>query len=190
MARVDIAPYDPEIPVIEAVQQRDPDALAELMRRHGRWVRGVIFGVLGTADEVDDVAQKVWFKLWREADQLEDPSRWRAWLYRIARNAATDAGRRQQFNKRLKERLEKQVTPPAASVSDPSHSLIADEGHQRMLEAIASLEPLYREPFVLRHLEDWSYQEIGDVLGLPVETVETRLTRARRKLREKLKTQE
>lgn len=186
MARLEASAYDPEIPVIEAIQQRDPDALTELMRRHGRWVRGVIFGVLGHREEVDDIAQKVWFQVWREADQLAEPARWRGWLYRIARNAATDAGRRRQVKKRLKNRLE-QEAPTASAVLDPSQALIAEERHTRMLEAIASLDPLYREPFVLRHLEDWSYQEIGDVLGLPVDTVETRLTRARRKLREKLK---
>ena len=48
------------------------------------------------------------------------------------------------------------------------------------------LPAIYREPFVLRHLEDWSYAEIGEVLGLSVDTVETRLVRARRLLREML----
>ena len=56
-----------------------------------------------------------------------------------------------------------------------------------VLEAIRALPALYREPFVLRHLNDWSYQEIGDVMGMPVDSVETRLVRARRFLREALK---
>jgi RNA polymerase sigma-70 factor (ECF subfamily) len=51
---------------------------------------------------------------------------------------------------------------------------------------VQSLPALYREPFVLRHLQDWSYAEIGEVLGLTTETVETRLVRARRMLREML----
>jgi len=55
-----------------------------------------------------------------------------------------------------------------------------------MLDAISQLPPLYREPFVLKHLQDWSYAQIGDALGLPIDTVETRLVRARRLLREQL----
>lgn len=187
MERSDTVRTDAELPVIEAVRQRDPDALAELMRRHGRWVRGVIFAAIGSPDELDDVVQKVWFQVWREAERLDDPARWRSWLYRIARNAATDVVRRRQREKRLYARLETQAPSASSFVAEPVHSVAADESYQRMLQAIASLAPLYREPFVLRHLENWSYQEIGEVLGLPVDTVETRLTRARRKLREKLR---
>src|SRR5690606_937842 len=91
---------DPERPVIEAIQQGDPHALAELMERHDGWVRGVILAALGRVDEVDDVAQRVWMQVWREAHKLDDPARWRVWLYRVARNAATDAGRRHQRRRR------------------------------------------------------------------------------------------
>jgi RNA polymerase sigma-70 factor (ECF subfamily) len=55
-----------------------------------------------------------------------------------------------------------------------------------VLEAIRALPALYREPFVLRHLQGWSYRQIAETMGLPVDTVETRLVRARRLLREAL----
>jgi RNA polymerase sigma-70 factor (ECF subfamily) len=63
---------------------------------------------------------------------------------------------------------------------------MAKEQHDAVLAAIEDLPELYREPFVLKHVEGWSYAEIADVLGLPPDTVETRLVRARRLLREKL----
>ena len=56
-----------------------------------------------------------------------------------------------------------------------------------MLAAINGLPALYREPFVLRHMNGWGYQQIAEVMDLPVDTVETRLVRARRLLREALK---
>jgi RNA polymerase sigma-70 factor (ECF subfamily) len=56
-----------------------------------------------------------------------------------------------------------------------------------VLEAIQALPALYREPFVMRHLNGWTYSEIADVMGMPVDSVETRLVRARRFLRESLK---
>ena len=58
--------------------------------------------------------------------------------------------------------------------------------HQRVLGAIRGLPAIYREPFILRHLEDWNYQQIAQTLGVSVEAVETRLVRARRLLREAL----
>lgn len=64
---------------------------------------------------------------------------------------------------------------------------MGNETHRTLLGAIEALPAIYREPFALRHLEDWSYARIGEALGLPVETVETRLVRARRLLRESLK---
>jgi RNA polymerase sigma-70 factor (ECF subfamily) len=63
---------------------------------------------------------------------------------------------------------------------------VADEQRRQLTAAIRSLPALYREPFVLRHLEGWTYQEIAEVFDMPVDTVETRLVRARRHLREAL----
>jgi RNA polymerase sigma-70 factor (ECF subfamily) len=65
--------------------------------------------------------------------------------------------------------------------------LAGDEQHGEVLNAVRALPALYREPFVLRHLNNWTYQEIADVMGMPVDSVETRLVRARRLLREALK---
>lgn len=180
------AQHDPELPVIEAIQQGDAYALDEFMRRHGRWVRGVIYAALGRMDEVDDVAQRVWMQVWREARRLDDPARWRSWLYRIARNAAYDAHRERQRRKKLLDGAVGRwlgLNPAAPAVDQ---ALALDERQQAIYAAIGELPGMYREPFVLKHLENWSYQEIADALDLPVDTVQTRLVRARRRLREKL----
>jgi len=182
--------YDPHRLVIQAIQAGDAHAMDEFVRAQGRWVRAVVFGVVGRADDLDDICQRVWIQVWRECRRLDDTSRWRAWLYRIARNASTDALRSGQRRKRLQgapgsgsEMLE---GVPAGASSRPDQALLASEQEQVLMEAIASLPELYREPFVLKHVEGWSYAEIGEVLGLPNDTVETRLVRARRLLREKL----
>ena len=177
--------YDPEVPVIEAIRRGDSQALAELIDRQGRWVRGVIFAALGRMHDMDDVAQRVWLTVWQEASRLEDVRRWRVWLYRIARNAATDAGRSQQRRRRLlsglfQRHLQERFACP------PDKQLQLDERQAAILAAIGQLPALYREPFVLKHLEDWSYQQIAEAMGLPCDTVETRLVRARRLLREQL----
>ncbi len=180
------AEFDSERPVIEAIQHRDPDAMAELIRRQGRWVRGVVFGAMGRMDEVDDVVQRVWMQVWREAPRLADPGAWRAWLGRIARNAATDAGRAKQRRRRLLAGFSTRRPARSCDTAASDQPLVADERQRQMLQAIGDLPTLYREPFVLKHLQDWSYRQIGEALGLPPDTVETRLVRARRMLRERL----
>ena len=118
-------------------------------------------------------------------EDLRDAAQWRPWLYRLARNAAVDAGREKTRRRRLTEQATEIATrvPPVAA---PVGQLVARERHRAVLQAIQGLPALYREPFVLRHLENWSYQRIADVMGMPTATVETRLVRARQLLREAL----
>lgn len=183
--------YDAQRPVIEAIQAGDPHAMAEFIRAHGRWVRAIVFGVLGRAADLDDACQKVWIAVWRQCRNLEDPNRWRPWLYRIARNAATDGLRRAQRRRRLSgpSLSQDEVVLPASGgdCRSPDRMAVLNEQQQAMMKAIADLPAIYREPFVLRHVEGWSYARIGETMGLPTDTVETRLVRARRLLRDKLK---
>ena len=168
--------------VVADARRGDRAAADRLVRENAAWIRSVIFAVTGRADGVDDIAQQVWARAWEQLDTLEDPSRLRSWLYSIARNAALDAneaGRRQR--QAQKELSEHAATPRETS---PVLRLAADELRTHVLEAIRALPVIYREPFVLRHVEDWSYAEIAAVLGLPIDSVETRLVRARRLLRE------
>ena len=176
--------HDADVALIEAVRQRDASAFQELVRSHDRWVRGVIFGVLADRDVVDDIAQQAWASVWRRIGELRDARRWRAWVYRLTRNAAIDEGR-----SRSRQRGVTGSTDPdqaSAPSPTPAQQLLNAEQQQAVLEAIRSLPALYREPFVLRHLEDWPYARIAETMGIAADTVETRLVRARRLLREAL----
>ncbi len=182
------APADVDaLPVLVAEAQRGNRRAADrLVREHGGWVRSVVFGVVGRWDLVDDIVQQVWTQVWSRLPTLKDPQRLRSWLCSVARNAAIDAGQARQ------RRAPVALEPLADSLADesgrsPLRTALDGELQSTLLRAVEALPVHYREPFVLRHLEDWSYQQIGEMLGLPVETVETRLVRARRLLREMLK---
>ncbi len=176
---------DPDQPVVEAVLQGDRYAFGELVSRHSDWVRAVVFGVLGDQDRIDDVVQQVWTTFWEQVAKLRDPTRWRPWLYRLARNAAVDAGREVTRDRKAATVLRERV---ASSNNGQMADAVDGLERRRMVRrAIDALPDIYREPFVLRHVQDWSYREIADVMDLPVDTVETRLVRARRQLREMLR---
>ena len=72
--------FDEERPVIEAIRSGDRFAFAELLKRHDGWVRGVIFGVLGERDSLDDVAQRAWTAFWVRIGELRDARKGRPWL--------------------------------------------------------------------------------------------------------------
>jgi len=179
------ADFDPDQPAIEAIRQGDHGAFRELLRREDRWVRGVIYSVLGDRQRIDDVTQQVWTTVWERVGELRQVERWRPWLYRLARNAAVDAGRETTRRKQLSERLADKTDRREAAV--PADEIDRDEKRAAVRDAIEALPPLYREVLALRHLEGWNYRQIAELLDVPVDTVETRLVRARRKLREALR---
>ncbi|MCB9853598.1 MAG: RNA polymerase sigma factor [Phycisphaerales bacterium] len=170
--------------LIAAAQRGERSALDAFVHRHDGWVRQIVYATTGRPGLVDDVAQSVWTGVWQQIATLSDPERWRGWLYRLAKNAAIDAGRRQARERGMTVGLN--GADPATCESDPARRASQSEEQQRMLRAIRGLPDHYREPFILRHLQEWSYAEIGEAMGLPIDTVETRLVRARRLLREAL----
>lgn len=173
--------------LVTDVRRGDRPAAERLVREHDAWMRSVIYGVTGRPDLVDDIAQQAWTQVWERLDSLSDPARLRSWLYALVRNAAIDYSAAQRRRGRLvtaDDEAGQRTADPRAP--NPAHAAAAAELRSTLLRAVEALPALYREPFVLRHLEDWNYAEIGALLGLPVETVETRLVRARRLLREAL----
>ncbi|MFQ5429811.1 MAG: RNA polymerase sigma factor [Phycisphaerae bacterium] len=168
--------------LIAAAQQGERSALDAFVRRHNGWVRHIVYATLGNTAVVDDVVQHVWTKVWQQIGTLVDRSRWRGWLYRMAKHAAIDEGLKQTRERRRQTTMDA-VEVAAPRTAEPLGQLIEAEQHRRILAAIRGLPAIYREPFTLRHLDGWSYAEIGEAMSLPVDTVETRLVRARRLLR-------
>lgn len=178
--------FDAEAPVIDAIRGGDRYAFDDLVRRWDRWVRGIIFAVISRPDDVDDVSQQVWSAVWTRLGELRDTRAWKSWLFRLTRNAAVDSGR--DFSRR-RHRISSlsDDAEHAAKVESPDKAVLLNERQQSVIDAIQSLPALYREPFVLRHMNGWSYQEIATLLEMPVDSIETRLVRARRLLRDALK---
>lgn len=177
---------DSGLPLVRAMLAGDQGAFDEFVRSQDRLVRGVIYGILGDADRVDDVSQQVWATVWQQIGTLQDAACWKSWLYRMARNAALDAGREITRRRKLSRAVAEQARPSVDGRANHG-STVSDEQRDMLMDAVKSLSALYREPFVLRHLEGWSYRQIADMLDMPIDTVETRLVRARRQLREALK---
>jgi RNA polymerase sigma-70 factor (ECF subfamily) len=191
---VDTAPVltleDVDCRLIEAAQRGERSALDTLVRRNDRWVRSVVYATLGRAGLVDDVVQQVWTRVCEQIVSLVDANRWRGWLYTTARNAAIDAGQKAARDRKRQISADGVDHPTESRWGDtrfdPARSVMQAEQHRRVLNAIRGLPAIYREPFLLRHLEEWSYAQIGEALSLPIDTVETRLVRARRMLRSAL----
>jgi RNA polymerase sigma-70 factor (ECF subfamily) len=172
--------------LVAEAQKGDRVAADRLIREHEAWVRSAIYAVTGRSDVIDDIAQQVWARVWQRLDTLESPQQLRPWLYTVARNTALDAAFAQRRQRNRAGPLDGDARLPDTRTAGPSGTTLRGELRATILGAVQALPALYREPFVLRHLEEWTYAEIAEALGLTIETVETRLVRARRLLREML----
>jgi len=161
----------------------DAEALRLLMERYQQRVFALIFGIVRDRHEVEDVAQEVFLKVFMRISAFDGRSRFYTWLYRVAANAAKD---------HLKKRIRRPAVPldEDAGIPDtaggPRERAATREDRRMVREAIASLPPRYREVLALRELEGFTYNEIAGVLRLSMGTVESRLHRARARLKRRL----
>jgi RNA polymerase sigma-70 factor (ECF subfamily) len=158
------------------------------LAQHGRWLRTVALARVGESAAADDVMQEVSMTAIAKGHQLRDSSRIGGWLYRLVVVAALQYRRRQGRRKKLLDRYvgRQPSSDGAARGTDPLDWLLADEEKAMVRQSLAMLPPRDAEIMLLKYSEDWSYQQLGEHLGLSVSAVEARLHRARQKMRQAL----
>lgn len=144
----------------------------------------MLAGRIGGLDEAEDVAQETFVAAFDRRETFRHGEKFRPWIYRIAVNRCMDRLRRQA--RRPEHTDLDHAGQIAADDAEPLEWLLAGEWEERLQEAVASLSPAYRAVFVLRHLDDLSYEEISQAAGVPLGTVKTHLFRARAQLRQAL----
>ena len=132
-------------------------------------------------DEAEDVAQEAFVAAYDKRASFRRGEPFRPWLYRIAVNRCLD---RLRARSRRPAVLDIAAVPePALAGGDPIDALLTEEGEQLLSIAVAALPPKLRAVFLLRHLDNLSYEEIAAAAGVPLGTVKTHLFRARAQLR-------
>lgn len=170
-----------------AALRGERDALRRVWEDNRRWLAAVVLAHKPAWAEVDDILQDVAATMVAKIGHVREPEGLRPWLRMVAANAARAASRDLSHRRRALafptgEAVEPGPTSPDAGEGAGRRETEA-EG-RRLLELAAKLPEGYREPLILRCVKDMSYREIGAVLGLPETTVETRIARGRRMLRE------
>lgn len=170
--------------VVESAIRRDPEAIRALWREHRGWIAGVLLAHKSSEVDLEDLLQEVALTVVRTIHEVQEPGAIRGWLRTVALNAARADGRRRTRRARL-DRAYRATREIKAGRSDD-----AREEAMRLLELTRQLDEKYREPLILRCVRGMSYRQIGEAMGLPETTVETRIARGRRMLRELLAQQE
>src|SRR6202158_1163892 len=134
-------------------------------------------------DEAEDLVQETYVKALKGFSSFQLGTNFRAWMYRILRNTFLTS--RTGLRATMTVSLESEEDGPDLAVEDatPESLLLERAGHQRLQSAIEELPVHFREILLLCDLEEMSYQEIAETLSIPIGTVMSRLSRARKGLR-------
>ena len=177
--------------LIEQARLGDQGAQQELWQAHRRWVAAIILAHRPQSVEVDDLMQDVALKFVAKVPTLRDAGAFRPWLRQIVLNVCRGEARNLRPTLRIAQgdASDDNRIEPGRVAQPQSHDAIADDiidtndAAKRLMAQVLTLPPEYREPLLLRCVRSLTYQQISDILDLPVTTIETRLARARRMLR-------
>lgn len=135
-------------------------------------------GMLGDEQEAREVAQEALLKAWRARESYDPARPFHPWLMTIVRNLCRDTRQRRFHRPYVGVDTERVVSSAPNALS----LLGSHEAQERVRHAMDKLHPDHREILSMRHFEDLSYAEIGELLGVPQGTVMSRLFRARKAL--------
>lgn len=171
---------------IEGFLARDPQAFEELINQYKAYVFAIILRIINDPDDAQDIAQEVFMQLYRSLPEYQ-PDHLKAWIGRITTNKAIDWKRKRARQLALVDSdMERQTIPGVMDMS-PEQMLLQQERESHMKDLCRSLPPRYSQVIIKYHFENKSYQQIAREEGISLKTVESRLYRARRLLRERWK---
>ena len=187
-ARAIVADLD-ETELVELARRKNAEAVRTIMQRYNRRLYRVARGILGNDSEAEDVVQESYFRAFTHLDGFRGHSSLSTWLTRIAINEALSRKRRAVATIDVST-IEAQGTVSSQVIQfpmmhqelDPERSVAQREIRRILERAIDELPAQFRAVFVLRIVEGLSLEETSELLGVKVETVKTRLHRARAQL--------
>lgn len=171
----------------------DKAAFAELLRRYQSHIDKILYHLAPDWSDRSDLAQEVWIRVYRNIRRLQDPSKFRGWLSRIATNLFYDELRKRKRNNnplsldapRTMEDGEMDWEIPSDDPG-PAEALVTREFYDQLHDAIADLPEVFRTTIVLREIEGMAYEEIAEITGVSLGTVKSRIARARQRLQTQL----
>jgi RNA polymerase sigma-70 factor (ECF subfamily) len=177
---------DPDRTLVEEAQAGSPDAFETLVRLYQVRIVNYVSAIVKDLGEAEDVAQETFVRAYRSLKRFRYESSFKTWLYTIATNTARTALERRGRRERVHDQSLDDADHPVSSNHVPAEgpdaetTLVTRDSIDR---ALATLSEELRIAVVLRDVDGLDYKEIAAVTGVPIGTVESRIFRARQRLR-------
>jgi len=181
--------------VVLRARSGQESAYRELIRRYERPIFALLFRMVRDRELAEDLSQETFVKALNAIESYRPEFKFSSWIFKIANNAAIDHLRRRELDTLSLEGSPQAETPEAIEATalqiggrqeSPLAEVEARELGGQIEAAIAQLRPEYRSCILLRHVEGRAYEEIAEILNLPLGTVKTYIHRARNELRQAL----
>lgn len=170
-------------------------AYRELLDRYQRPVFSLIYRMVRDRELAEDLAQETFVKVFNHIDSFNPKYKFSSWIFKIASNLTIDSLRKKALptvsldgsrNAQTADEMDATRITVESRDENPEEYLEAKELGQEIEAAIGHLRPEYRTAILLRHVEGRPYEEIAEIMGIPLGTVKTYIHRARGELKETL----
>jgi RNA polymerase sigma-70 factor (ECF subfamily) len=157
-----------------------------LMNAYAKKVFNLAYQFSGSRQEAEDMTQEIFFKLYNSLAKFDFQKNFTAWLLTLAKNHLIDEYRKTKWEKTQRDDFDERVLAQA-SMTGPEETLVQKETRSLIWEGLNRLSSEMRMAVILRDLQGRSYEEMAEILNLPLGTVKSRVNRARIALAEVLK---
>ncbi len=179
------APDDAQL-VARSLKQ-DHEAFGQLIDRHASVIINLAYRMVGNHAEAEDLAQEAFLTAFKALATFRADSKFSTWLYRIASNKCKDWLRAKRPGMGQQDvDIDEVLDIHVAEEQTPERLLSQQQVALELEQAIRRLPPLYREAFVLKHVEGMSYEEMEEILGVNGDTLKMRVYKGRLKLSREL----
>lgn len=167
-----------------------PDEFEELLRRYRNRVYRICYRMAGNAEDAEDWAQECLVRVYQQLGRYDPEMPFAPWLLRVVANTCINLAKSRARRQGWMELGLDEETEHAAPASDPAQSVLAWEDGRRIRATVLGLPPILRQAVVLRVMEELSFRELAEALGVPLQTAASRVRRALLQVRQKLERDE
>lgn len=179
----------PDHTLIESCLAGRREAFGQLVERYQNRLFHSLLHMLGSREDAQDVAQDAFVQAFEKLSTFRGQSQFYSWLFRIAFNlAVSDKRKRKRMSVSIEGRRDASGIEPSDinPASEPSYPMDVADRQRIVQQALAELATEFRTALVLKEMDGMSYEDIAEVLSIPLGTVRSRIHRARLELKDKL----
>ena len=177
----------PDEALVKEVLNGNDDAFRVLIERYQKPIFNMAFRMCGDYDEAADLAQEAFLQIYRVLDKYDPNKKFFSWMYRVSHNICVNVLNKRPKNVVGMDEIRENSLYTEDPMAQPEKYYSNQELRSKIDQAILNLPDTYHDVIYMRFVHNLSYQQIADVMGLPISTIETRIYRGKALLQKELK---